>query len=347
MNSSMEYKYKLYKLLLTFNGLMIDNIRYNGTMLTRCPFCGDSKDHSHGHLYILGLNEDSPYDPNYYCQKCQTNGYIDMFFLELLELYDSDIEVLAKKHKIYKSKNTSKKGFKENDKIQSKLLPPLNNENTKRKLKLFEDRMGIKLTTEKILKYKMVFNLLDYLEYNNIRNITRDKQIVKALDEKYLGFLSVNNEFINMRNMGEITKYNKRYENYNVYGIQDNTKRFYVIENKINVMNTIDVHIAEGTADIIGVREHVCNCKDDDTIYAACLGLSYENIIRYIVKKGILFANYHIYSDQGVPISEYREIKKKLKDVVKGEFNIYYNTNKDYKDCGTRKENIKLKKHMV
>lgn len=347
MNSSMEYKYKLYKLLKTYDGLMIDHIDYNGTMITRCQFCGDSSDKSHGHLYILGLNEDSPYDPNYYCQKCKTQGFIDEFFLDLMDLYDPELHILAQKHKINKSKHNVKVGLKENNKIVSKLLPPLNNSNTLNKIKIFEERMGVKLTTEKILYYKMVFNLHDYLEYNNIRKFTRDKRVVDVLDDRYIGFLSVNNEFINMRNFGEVTKYNKRYENYNVYGIQDNTKRFYIISNKIDVMKNVTVHICEGVFDLIGIREHVCNCNDDNVIYAACLGLSYSNIIKYIVKKGILFADYNIYSDSGIPISEYRELKRELKDIIRGEFNIYYNTHPKYKDCGTKKENIILKKYML
>lgn len=347
INGSMEYKHKVYEVLNTFDGFILDHVDYNGTMVARCPFCGDSKDTSHGHLYILGLNADSEYDPNYYCQKCRTQGFIDNFFLDLMNLYDSDLELLARKHKINKSKNKSKTGLKENNKIISKLMPPLNNSYTVEKIKMFEDRMGIKLTTQKILDYRMVFNLKDYLDYNNVRGITRHKMMIDVLDKQYLGFLSINSEFINMRNLGEINKYNLRYENYNVYGIQDNTKRFYIISNKIDVTRDVTINIAEGVYDIIGIREHIFNCEDDNVIYAACLGVGYNNLIKYFTKKGILFGNYNIYSDSGIPISEYREMKRELKSTVFGEFNVYYNTNPNMKDYGTTKDNIKLKKYTV
>lgn len=349
INDSMAYKYRIYQLIKEKENelFMIDHTRYNGTLIMRCPFCGDSKNQYHAHLYILGLNEDSPYDPNYYCQRCKTQGFIDLFFLDLFDIYDNELEVLSKKHKINKSKNKIKTGLRENSKIDSMLLPPLNNKNTLEKIKHFENRMGVKLNTKKILQYKMVFNLYDYLSYNNVRNLTRDSRIVDCLDNQYIGFLSVNNEFINMRNLGEITKYNKRYENYNIYGLQDNTKRFYVISNDINLMENITIHIAEGVYDIIGVREHLQNCNDKNTIYAACLGIGYQNLIKYFTKKGIIFANYNIYSDSGIPISEYRKTKMKLKDSLFGEFNVFYNTNPEYKDFGTRKENITLKKYVL
>ncbi|HBF76634.1 MULTISPECIES: DUF3854 domain-containing protein [Clostridium] len=44
------------------------NVPRNGNLLYRCPLCGDSKDKSHGHLYI-------DYTKNsYYCAKCGESG---------------------------------------------------------------------------------------------------------------------------------------------------------------------------------------------------------------------------------------------------------------------------------
>ena len=42
----------------------------------RCPYCGDSIDQRKGHLYIKNV---PGHVFQFYCQKCNTSGYIKLF----------------------------------------------------------------------------------------------------------------------------------------------------------------------------------------------------------------------------------------------------------------------------
>ena len=79
---------------------------------------------------------------------------------------------------------------------------------------------------------------------------------------------------------------------------------------------------------------------NDNDIYISCNGKSYSFVLRYLKSIGILNCDIFIYSDKDVPIDK---MKLFLKYDMLVKFNgatIFYNELE--KDCGVRKEKIKL-----
>lgn len=343
-----EYSEALYKLLKPkIPSPQYDMYKYKGLVVVRCPFCGDSRNsQSHAHMYIK-CKVDGNRFPVFMCQRCGQNGIFDTYTLELLDIYDTDIELLYKSYKVNMSKQFGGK-LQYNNKIKNIKIPmPLNNTNTIRKIKYIEDRLGIKLTGKDISKYKLIFNIIDFLQINNIDQYTRDKRIIEGIDNQYIGFLSINKEYLNCRNTGPIDNYLKRYINYNIFGLDDNTKKFYTLSNTVDCMRNVEIIIAEGPFDIIGIYNHIYDKDDKDRIFVASLGMSCLSLVKYFIKQGFIFCDLKIFADKGVNLSYYRDIKKKLGYKFKGTMEIFYNEMKGEKDFGVRPDQIKLKSYMV
>ena len=343
-----EYSNSLYKALKPKIPMpQYDMFKDRGMVVVRCPFCGDSRNSQlHAHMYI-NCKVDGRNHPVFMCQRCGQSGIFDSYVLELLDIYDNDVELLYKSYKVNMSKQFGGKSEYKN-KIKDIQLPmPLNNANTIRKIKYIEDRLGIKLKSKDISKYKLVFNLVDFLQINNINKFTRNEKIIEAIDNQYIGFLSINKEYLNCRNIGEIDNYLKRYINYNIFGLDDNTKKFYTLSNRVDCMRNVEIIIAEGPFDIIGIYNHVYHKEDKDRIFVASLGMSCFSLVKYFIKQGFIFCDLKIYADKGVNLSYYRELKKKLGHRFKGTMEVFYNEMKGEKDFGVRADRIKLKSYMV
>lgn len=325
-----------------------DTVESNGRLLVRCPFCGDSsKDTRHAHFCVfLDLQKLSV--PGFDCKRCGAHGAITKQILGMFELDsdDADLDVLFKKSKIEYGKNAVCYGFKENKVIAKIPEFPLNNKASNDKIKYIEERLGIKITREKIQKYRLVLNPIDFLKFNKVKTLTRKEYWFEEYDRNYLCVLTTNCEFLNGRNIYEPTKYHKRYENYDIFGITDNTKKYYFIHNEVDYIKDVELVLAEGYMDIISVFENEFNCNDEQRIFGAGLGLSYESLVRFLIKKGILFINnIIIYADKTEPLLKYKQLKESIKDVFYGDVEVRYNMLS--KDCGVPKDKIKIKSYKV
>src|SRR5574344_589873 len=324
-----------------------DNIDYNNQMIVRCPFCGDSSNETHAHMYVKLSTE--PGEPIvYYCHKCNAGGILDQYVVDLLGVYDNDFEYLNKSNLSYSSKKIGSKLNIKNKIKKMILLPPLNNNQTKLKIDYIENRLGIKLSAKDIIDYKMVFNFRDYLAYNHINKYTRHELIMQGLDNEYVGFITNNNEFIQSRRIYDTKdKYLKRYINYNIFGLQNNTKRFYTLKNNLRYMDRLTIVLAEGAMDILGIFNHIYNKKyDDNILFMAVGGLGYNNAIKYITKLGTLFYDIYIYSDNTVELQYYRNLKYELGMLFKhNRLIVCYNSK--FKDCGTTKDNIDIEEYEI
>jgi hypothetical protein len=349
MKINVDYSDKLYRALKN-RSVCIDRRRYDGFIITRCPFCGDSiKNRNKGHLYIKVVIAEGEVSW-YKCHKCGTKGLTDSYLFGLLSIYDDELEFLRKVNDTVASKQYGKLGLRDNKIKPIKILPPLNNAFTKAKIKYINKRIGISLTQKDIEKFKLVFNLRDFLDYNNIKNITRDNKIITNLDESYVGFLSAKSEFINFRIIDDnlIDKYNQRYENYNIFDLHDNTRRFITIKDKIDIMKNITIKTCEGPFDLMGIYKNVCDEESKNTIYVANMGMSPESVMFYYIRKGVIFNKLQIYADKGVSLDYYRDLKQnKLGYKYKGNIEVFYNDFKDKKDFGVPKEEIKLKSFII
>lgn len=317
--------------------------------LCRCPICGDSRHLKSAHFYInLPVSNDTPV--MYHCKKCNASGILNRNILRDLgvEVVDGDIiNDLIKRHKklsgsFIRGSNKNKSIYKFN--IINTYITL--NENTEFKLKYINDRLGLNLSYQDILDSKIVLNLYDLYKYNNLQ-FTRDKRIVKELNESFIGFLGYNNAVLNMRNLrvGQVSKYvDKRYVNYNLLNPDtiSGTSKYYIIPTTIDTLNPepIKIHIAEGPFDILSIFYNLYNGNKYNSIYASIEGKSYINLIKFLLADlKIINAEIHIYFDNDVSNKEISEILAQLQYL---NIDIYFHWNrfKGEKDFGIPKNRI-------
>lgn len=305
----------------------------------------DSKKHSDSrHFYIsLGDNEE-PYF--YYCQLCNSSGLITPnFLMNILNIFDTTMNIQVAGY------NKQKLSLSKNNKYNDNKIYYLNNyiednELSRVKLNYINKRLNLDLDYSELLKRKIVLNLYDLFKTNKIDNITRDKRIVTELDKSFIGFISKDNAFLNMRNLRKGKVYESidtRYVNYNIFGKFNNRERFYVLPTQINLNdhNRIRINIAEGPFDILSVFYNLNNKQEYHNIYTSILGSGYLNIIKYFLLDMKLYnIEFHIYrdSDQSMDIMYY------IKDVVHPyNIPIYIHTNifTNEKDFGVPLDRIK------
>lgn len=307
----------------------------------RCPFCGDSvKNERSAHLYINNL---PPY--KYFCQRCEASGIADSKFLNALNLYDPEItEQLNTSKAKYIKRLGTKYGNNFLDKFSKDLdvLPNNFTDFENKKLFYIEDRLGINIDDEDtVKKYKIITNVEDFFEKNKFKLNKYWNENIEELNKNYVGMLLNDNNQICFRAINDKAEF--RYVNKKIYSdLPIVSRKFYSISNNVNLARPIhNIYLTEGIFDILGVYNHIQNCKmNDNDIYISCNGKSYSFVLRYLKSIGILNCDIFIYSDKDVPIDK---MKLFLKYDMLVKFNgatIFYNELE--KDCGVRKEKIKL-----
>lgn len=216
------------------------------------------------------------------------------------------------------------------------------------KLKRINDRLKTNLTYEDLLRLKIVLNLKDLLYTNKVKELTRSEFIVDQLDQSFLGFISKDNAFVNLRNLhqedsGKVHKsIDKRYVNYNIFGKYDNTQRYYTLPTEINILNPnrVKMHIAEGPFDILSVYLNLRK-QEQHSIYTAILGGTYLNTIKhFITDLGIINLEIHLYIDNDVDIFEIQDELYELKYVFQMPIFIHRNIKPNEKDFGVSPDKI-------
>ena len=312
----------------------------------RCPFCGDSiKSASSTHLYIkLNVQDGEPH--TYYCQRCRAKGIVTSELLKMLKIYNSELNVNLG----INLKNANKKGNKivyTVSKANLKLPEYEPDKLSLFKLNYINNRLGINLKLEDLNKFKIFLHLYDLLEYNNIDYLTCKDGMGDTLDNNFMGFISYDNNYLIMRNLSKKKLSNMRYYNYNVYNNYNNTKRFYIIPNKVNYMkDELNIHICEGIFDILGIYHHLVNDEQrKNDLFAAVCGTGYNNVIHEIAKLGFINMNITVYSDADQNIKMYKNLKKEFPFLTDKKITVIYNT--IGKDFGVKKEEIKIKKSYI
>ena len=269
-------------------------------LLMRCPFCGDSKNiHSKGHFYISLGNNDEPIFYN--CFKCHAKGLLTPQVLGDMGIFDTGLNVELNIH----NRSSQEESLRNN--IYKPRVYYLNNNYvtpsplSEAKLRYINKRLGQNLGYSELLQSKIVLNLSDLI-YANKLDITRDKRLMQELNDSFIGFISQDNTFINMRNLrqGKVSKYiDTKYVNYNVFGLKEEHIKYYTIPTSINLSNPsrIKLHIAEGPFDILSIKYNL-NPNSNRDIFSSIGGSSYYDIIDYfITDMGLLNLEVHVYFD--------------------------------------------------
>lgn len=269
----------------------------------RCFFCPDSKNPHSKHFYIS--IPQSKNDPSlFYCHKCHSKGI--MTYKKLIEwnIYDDNIAVELIDHNKECESNAAFRSMAAlaHHHYTIRHLTTRDNEISQIKLNYINNRIGYNFTYGELRKLKIVLNLGDLIKDNNINKLTRNADIVDQLDINFIGFLSIDNGFLNMRRLceeGNVYKgIDKRYINYRLFDKEDTTERFYTIPTAVDLCSPqrIKVHVAEGPFDILSVYKNVR--KEEPGIYTSIGGSNYKGIAMYFLEHYKLpYTEFHFYPD--------------------------------------------------
>lgn len=274
-----------------------------GTMINcRCFECPDSSNINSAHMYI-SIPKDNEKPSMYYCHKCGCHGIVTHKKLIEWGIYDKDIALEIDKYNESVKLNTKSSRYF-NDVIYklNSTITTTNGNKAEFKRNYINSRIGQNLSFKDLRQLKIIVNLLDLITENHIDKLTRDERVVMQLDNEFVGFLSVDNAYLNMRRTcqeGIVYKeIDKRYVNYNLLPKNDTSQRFYTIPNKINLVrpDRIKLHIAEGPFDILSIYLNLR--KKEEGIYTCVAGANYmNNILYYLIDMGLPYLEIHFYPD--------------------------------------------------
>lgn len=270
-------------------------------IVARCPECGDSRNPKSAHMYI-SIPYDNTKPSLYYCHKCSSSGVVNHNTLIKWGLFDSDIALNINQYlNELKIKQPENKYLKPSTyKIRHSYITM--NDESERKRQYVCSRIGYDLSFDDLINLKISLNLIDLLEENNVHRLTRDRRIVDELDKYFIGFISIDNAFLNMRRTVDEgivnSSIDKRYINYKIFDKDITSERFYTIPTKIDLSTNqrIKLNIAEGPFDILSVYLNLRN--KEEGIYTAVAGNNYFNIImHFLINMQLPYVELHFYTD--------------------------------------------------
>lgn len=317
----------------------------NTEIQCRCFYCADSKDStSDGHMYI-SIPKDSNDLSLHNCFKCHNGGMVTNQKLMQWGIFDTELAIDLTQHNMRVMSNPIY-AIKYNQGIFN-----LGNsyvtqdELSLKKLQYINNRLGINLSYDDLLHDKIALNINDLLKSNHITDLTRHQNIISQLDSSFVGFISYDNAFLNMRNLtsgGKVYKtIDKRYVNYSIFGKEDNTCKFYVNPCTIDIASPapIKLHIAEGPFDALSIKYNLR--KDfNQTIYSAVTGSGYKGLIRYFITVlKLMNLEIHLYADTDIERYKIIDLVNFL-SVYNYPFYLHRNVYPNQKDMGVRIEQI-------
>ena len=313
----------------------------------RCFYCSDSANMDHGHFYI-SIPQTSTEPSMYYCQKCHAKGVVTYKTLIEWNAYNEQIAIELIDH------NKKCSAVKSNAKYFNRTIYNLSNthttdsENNRIKLQFMRDRLGYPFTYEELRNLKVQLSLKDCLQENRIGSLTRNANIVDQLDQNFLGFISIDNAFLNMRRLcpkGLVYKsIDIRYVNYKIFADkEDTTDRFYTIPTQIDINRPepVKIHIAEGPFDILSIYLNVRHREPG--IYTSIAGSNYIGIAKKFTDMLRLpYVELHYYPDNDKLGSNHQMdiVYQALKGL---QFDMYVHRNMypDEKDFGVTPDRIR------
>ena len=327
-------------------------------IVCKCFDCPDDGQHYHMYISVPQTSEDLSF---YHCFKCDAKGVVNQYILSKWGIYDFDFNVALSEHNTKVMKNP--KNFRYNiDGICKLTYKDLTeNQYSKRKLECINERLGTNLTFEDCINNKIVLNISDIFKQNkHIKELTRHENVIKALDKYFLGFISYDNNFINLKNLvyHKGILYDKlddtRYLNYNIFGKEDNSMKFILYPTNINLddPNPIKVHLAEGPFDALSVKYNLRTLDRYNNIFCAVTGNGFKGVLRHLIAGcKLMNLEIHLYPDNEPPKGGRpgtQDVINSIVDYLKPfGYPIYIHLNEIGKDMGVRLDQIKELKYQI
>ena len=250
----------------------------------RCMECGDSRDPHSRHMYIFPPTGQNPI--RYYCHLCHSTGLLDSKKLIEWGVYDINMGTMVDQ---YNQSFLGKKKYRRYDENQCYQITNryiTMDDTTLIKMQYINNRLGLRLTQNDFLNLKIVLNLKDLLQSNNIQRITRNESIINDLDRAFVGFLSVDNAFVCLRKIDNsepiYSGIDQRYVDYRIFEKENEAQKFYTIPLLLNLaVPQVHLHIAEGAFDILSIYMNLRN--QEPGIYTSATGSNYMKVILYFL----------------------------------------------------------------
>jgi len=284
----------------------------------QCPFCNDNK----RHMYVLiRLTDDTPC--LYRCFKCEAKGKMNKQFLEYFGIDNISIPRTSTRRKIDIGKASTTSNL------------TLVNENDTYNINFacsyIESRVGHYPSIAELQYFQLISNPQSYanefLGDNKESNYFKDRSWFKLTNGNIMG-----------RYKDDTTNY--RWLRYKSQRVTD--KGLYTFKMPFDLYQPINVYIAEGAFDLIGLYY---NHKRDNNIYIASLGRDYVSCIRYLISIGIfgISVNIFIFKDADVPASSIY-INKNMRSLF-NKIDIYQNILA--KDYGVMPNDLEIQKCII
>lgn len=278
--------------------LPVYKVSPNGIQHTvRCPYCGDSKTPTHAHFSIK-IDCDDPETPMLYrCFRCATQGLLTSQVLEDLGIHVDDLDLKSLNRKVAKKNKFTGTKIEDFDLVNY----DNNYDRVRYKIEYINRRLGTHFDSRDIVKLNIVPSILDFMYVNKLDPTlggTYSEKQMRFYDRNFVGFLSYNKNLLTLRDVTNTAS--QRYVKITLNKKNDDSHTFYSIKNSIDLLYTdsINIHIAEGTMDILGVYANINNCNLEGNLYYAVCGFDYSRVIRAIIRMGINTGiNLHIYAD--------------------------------------------------
>lgn len=284
-----------------------------GVYVTRCCFCGDTqKNMKMGHLYLL-VNDNRC---RCYCHKCEANVPLDEVVLENL----------IGKHDFVLNKTTIRRINPGNPNVIVETDVPNKDSQSYRYL---ENRFGCDFTADELYKFRIIDDQETWLQKYNINSLYPIKNSIC--------FVTADGNTLCYRNVIENDTW--RWIKKKIYPKYDSSP--YTMRGAVDILSTDDINIvmAEGIMDIIGVYKHITQTAD---LYMATMGKDYTICIKWLINKGIFGKNISItiFSDDDVDIKYLRKMLRWYRWMF-GNVSVVYN-DADH-DFGIPKDRIILR----
>lgn len=311
---------------------------------TRCIFCGDSKKDPNKMRLGIKVDVNNPDEPVlYHCfnNNCGRAGILTNQMLKAIAgAQQIKVNVDSINRSVMKSAGNTKVNKYKNTRVVNVKIPGLQQKDLPKAKYLFQ-RIGRIIDPKETEALKIIWSLKDFVTLNNLKF---NSDFAWMLDRDYIGFLSINNDFIIFR---DITgKHKMKHVKYNVFGFYDNSGCFYSIPSRADPVSMNDVHIivAEGQFDLISILYNIEDNDKTNKIFLSSNDAEFYTPLLHYFEKGFVGSNIHIdlYKDNDTDIDLYYDLRKRLKTYTTdiNNIRIYYNAYEDEKDFGVPKSKI-------
>ena len=299
-------------------------------------------------MYISVPDDDSGLPSFYNCFKCGSSGIVTHNSLIAWGIYDKDIAFDLIEYNRSIMNNPRSSGFFGRLTYQIRNNYTTLDDKSEEKRQYIVERLGIDLSFEDLKNLKVSLNLLDLLKENSVEKFSRSPNIIKDLDREFIGFISIDNAYMNMRRTCEAgmvyKEIDKKYINYQIFNKFSTEERFYTIPTVVdlNKPQQTNIHIAEGPFDILSIYLNLRH--KEEGIYTSIAGNNPVTTLLYFLSTLKLpYVNIHYYADNDKygRAERVKYILKRVPDYQNHPVYLHRNISPDEKDFGVPISRIK------